>query len=81
MEIGITLYDFLTKRTQVGELCIICEDGWRLGAGWIDNEDLFLSGISNRLLKKRVKSDGWDKINIKDKYGKWQNIPCHYINV
>lgn len=35
------LRDFLHKKTNAKELCIIREDGWIIASCWIDYEDLF----------------------------------------
>lgn len=75
------LNKFLLEETQVKELCVIREDGWRTGTVWIDNEDLFKYSVAPRLLDKVVKSDEWGTITVIDQYEEEREIPCHYIDV
>lgn len=75
------LNKFLLEETQVKELCVIREDGWRTGAVWIDNEDLFIHSVAPRLLNKVVKSDEWGTITIVDQFKEEREIPCHYIDI
>lgn len=34
--------DFCLKKTQAKELCVFRDQGWIVGATWIDYEDLFI---------------------------------------
>ena len=77
----LTLKDFLMNRTGVLELCIIREDGWRTGAVWIDNEDLWKRSMSSYMLDKIVKKDEWGVIQILGSSGLPTTVPCHYIDV
>lgn len=74
-----TLRDFLYKKTNVKELCVIREDGWIIASCWIDYEDLFY--IPNRLSDKIVKKDEWGYLEIVNKENVCIKIPCHYVDV
>lgn len=52
------LRDFLHKKTNAKELCIIREDGWIIVSCWIDYEDLFV--IPQNLSQKAVKKMNGD---------------------
>ena len=58
----MNLREFLLKKTNVKELCIIREDGYIIASCWIDYEDLFY--IPHKLSDKVVKSDEWDYLSI-----------------
>ena len=73
------LKDFLWKKTNATELCVIREDGWIVAACWIDYEDLF--AIPPTLKDKEVKNDEWDYLPIVNKNNAGIKIPCHYIDV
>ncbi len=77
----MTLRKFLREETLVGELCVVREDGWRTGAAWIDNEDLFMYNVSTRILDKSVKADEWGTLEIVDQVEEEHSVPCHYIDV
>lgn len=73
------LRDFLHKKTNAKELCIIREDGWIIVSCWIDYEDLFV--IPQNLSQKAVKKDEWGYISIVNENNAEIKIPCHYIDV
>lgn len=75
------LSEFLLKKTQALELCVIRESGWIVASYYIDHEDLFDRYLSHELRNMEVKGDQWGVINIKLKDGKVIQIPCHYIDV
>ena len=54
----MTLVDFLRTKTQVMELCVIRDGGWRVADCWIDHADLFYipSHLRNKIVKKDVVS-------------------------
>ena len=60
------------------ELCIIRENGWIVGAVWIDHEDLF--AIHPDLREAEVRSDEWGTIPIATEHGDTIEVPCHYID-
>lgn len=74
-----TLRNFLHKKTNARELCVIQEDGWIVATCWIDYEDLF--AIPHSLADKVVKSDKWGYLEIVNEDNACIKIPCHYINV
>lgn len=74
-----TLRNFLHKKTNARELCVIQEDGWIVATCWIDYEDLF--AIPHSLADKVVKSDKWGYLEIVNEDNACINIPCHYVNV
>lgn len=80
MEI-MNLIQFLREKTDVCELCIIREDGWRTGAVWIDNEDLWIRCISSTVMRMPVKGDSWGVITIINAHGEKKDVPCHYIDI
>lgn len=73
------LRDFLHKKTNAKELCIIREDGWIAASCWIDYEDLFV--IPQNLSQKAVKKDEWGYIGIVNENNSEIKIPCHCIDV
>ncbi len=75
------LSEFLLKKTQPLELCVIRNNGWIVASCYIDHEDLFEEYMDNRLCDKEVKGDEWGAINITLKKGDVIQIPCHYIDV
>lgn len=76
--ITMTVKEFCTKKTQIGELCVFRNSGWIIGATWIDSEDLFT--MSNDIKNKKVKSDEWGTLTVRTKHGNKTNVPCHYID-
>ena len=77
----MTLYEFLRKKTQALELCVVRENGWIAATYFIDYEDLFCRHLSKRLGDMEVKNDEWSVIDIKCRDGKIIQTPCHYIDV
>lgn len=75
----MTLREFLLKKTNALELCVICEDGWITATCWIDYEDLF--HIPPKLENKIVKGDKWDYLTIVNENNASIKIPCHYIDI
>ena len=73
------LREFLLKKTNVKELCIIREDGYIVASCWIDCEDLFY--IPHKLADKVVKNDEWDYLSIVNENNAEIKIPCHYVDV
>lgn len=70
--------DFCLKKTQAKELCVFRDQGWIVGATWIDYEDLFI--ISHDIRDGVVISDEWGTLPIITEYGDKMEIPCHYID-
>lgn len=77
MNEDVTLYEFLLHKTQSLELCAICEGGWVTSTCWIDHEDLFR--VHPQLKDRRVESDKWETLTVRDGSGNTQVVPCHYI--
>lgn len=77
MNKDITLYEFLLHKTQSLELCAICECGWVTSTCWIDHEYLFR--VHPQLKDRRVESDRWETLTVRDASGNTQLVPCHYI--
>ena len=75
------LIEFLRKKTQALELCVVCDSGWRVATYFIDYEDLFCRHLDHKLGEKEVKSDKWDYLPIVNENGAKIQIWCHYINV
>lgn len=78
-ETKVILRDFLRRKTQALELCVITDDGWIVATCWIDHEDLF--HIPPKLADKEVKNDEWGELTIVNENGISIKIPCHYVNV
>ena len=77
----ITLHEFLCKKTDVMELCVICEQGWIVCTAWIDSEDLFIGSIITRILERPVVGDAWGTITIAGPGEERREVPCHYIDI
>lgn len=77
----MTLSEFLLKKTQALELCVIRDSGWIVASCYIDHEDLFHGRLHQKLRDMEIKGDEWGVINTKLKDGKVIQIPCHYIDV
>ena len=75
----MTLRDFLRKKTNAKELCVIRDSGWIVASCWIDYEDLFF--IPNRLADSIVKKDEWGYLPIVNENNAEIKIPCHYVDV
>lgn len=77
--IYMKLRDFLRKKTNAKELCVIRKSGWIVATAWIDYEDLF--HIPHTLADKVVKSDEWDYLPIVNENNAEIKIRCHFIDV
>lgn len=75
----MTLRDFLRKKTNAMELCVIRDSGWIVASCWIDYEDLF--AIPHRLADNTVKKDEWGYLSIVNENNACIQIPCHYVDV
>lgn len=75
-----TVSEFLLHNTQVGELCVIRDQGWVVATVWIDSEDLFAGYLGEAVRGWTVQSDSWGTIGVYDKNGQQTRIPCHYID-
>lgn len=75
----MTVREFLLKRTEVKELCVIRDSGYIVMTAWIDYEDLFATHPNYD--QREVKSDSWGTIPIRNHNGKAVNVDCHYIDV
>ena len=73
------LREFLLKKTNVKELCVIRDSGWIVATCWIDYEDLF--AIPNRLANNIVKKDEWGYLSVVNENNAEIKIPCHYVDV
>lgn len=73
------LREFLLKKTNVKELCVIRDDGWIVASCWIDYEDLFYS--PHNLADKVVKNDEWGYLSIVNENNAEIKIPCHFVDV
>lgn len=75
----MTLKEFLLKKTNAEELCVIREGGWIAASCWIDYEDLFF--VPQRLSNMVVKNDEWDYLPVVNENNARIKIPCHYVDV
>lgn len=75
----MTLWEFLRKKTEARELCVIRESGYIVASCWIDYEDLF--HVPPRLADKEIKEDEWGYLTIVNKNNAELKIPCHYVDV
>ena len=73
------LREFLLKKTNVKELCVIRDSGWIIASCWIDYEDLFC--VPHNLKDKVVKNDEWGYLSIVNENNAEIKIPCHYVDV
>lgn len=73
------LREFLLKKTNVKELCVIRDSGYIVASCWIDYEDLFY--IPHKLADKLVKNDEWGYLSIVNENNAEIKIPCHYVDV
>lgn len=71
--------EFLSKNTEVKELCVIRDSGYIIMTAWIDYEDLFV--INDKIGNKIVKSDIWGTIPIRNHNGNTIEVDCHYIDI
>lgn len=75
----MTVREFLLKKTDVRELCVVRDTGYIVMTAWIDCEDLF--AINDNIGGKTVKSDSWGTIRIRTHEGNVVEIDCHYIDI
>lgn len=73
------LGEFLLKRTQTHELCVIRESGWIIATCWIDHEDLFR--LPEDLWNRSISCQEWGMLLVVDNFGEKTKIPCHYIDI
>ena len=69
------LREFLNKHASVGEIVIIRENGWQIGMTRIDNDCLYLEGLSTRLLEL------YEVINFTYEQREWANVYVLVINI
>lgn len=66
----MTLRTFLKKCTRIGDIVLIRENGWQIGMTRIDNDELYLIGLSPRLLDEyevanyTVEQRDWATVDI-----------------
>lgn len=58
----IKLREFLLKYTKTCDICYITECGYNLAMCYIDSEDLFIRGMSERVLNKKVIKYNYTKL-------------------
>lgn len=75
----MTVREFLLKKTDVRELCVVRDTGYIVMTAWIDCEDLF--AINDNIGGKTVKSDSWGTITIRERNGNVAEVDCHYIDI
>ena len=75
------LSEFLRKKTQELELCVVRDSGLIVATYFIIHEDLFCRHLDHRLGDKEVKGDKWDYLPIVNENGAKIQIWCHYIDV
>lgn len=51
----ITVEEYLREKTDVGEIIIFTDGGWKIGMTQIDHEDLFVQSLNKGLLNREVK--------------------------
>lgn len=73
------LREFLLKKTNAKELCVIRDSGWIVASCWIDYEDLFY--VPHKLADNVVKNDEWGYLSIVNENNAEIKIPCHYVDV
>lgn len=76
----MTVQDFLLRKTDVGELCVIRDCGWIVAVAYVDPEDLSTCAINPRLLNRPVLQDKWDKLMVKTKDGYDDSVAAHFID-
>lgn len=77
----MSLYTFLMRSTEVGELCVIREFGYICAVVLIDYQDIFNQYLSTELKDKPVKHHEWGLLPIVDEDNVQNKVPCHYIDV
>lgn len=83
---NLTLREFLLHHTRVYELCVIRDQGWIIATVWVDDEDLFIGNLKEKLLNKTVIDDHWTDSFPISKNPEYFNeghmcVPAHYIDV
>lgn len=73
------LREFLRKKTNAHELCVIRRDGWIVATCWIDREDLF--HVPSELAGKEVKCAEWGYLPIVNENNATVKVSCHYVDV
>ena len=73
------LREFLLKKTNAKELCVIRDGGWIVASCWIDYEDLFY--VPHKLADYVVKNDEWGYLSVVNENNAEILIPCHYVDV
>lgn len=71
----MTLREFLTRHANVGEIVIIRENGWQVAMTRVDNNKLYLGGLSPRLL------DDCEVINFTYESRDWATVIVLVIEV
>ena len=74
----ITVREFCLHKTQAMELCVLCDEGWIVGAVWIDHEDIFR--IPDSLKDQKVTRHYWKELTIVNADGEKMKIPAHFID-
>ena len=77
----IKLRDFLLYGTVCYELCVIRCDGWVVATAWIDDEDLFIRHMDQKLLDKDVLEDRWGSFRTVRDNGIPQTITAHIVEI
>lgn len=78
---GIKLSEFLRYKTRAEELCIICVNGWRTAAVWIDHEDLFIGYLHPELRDLIVVNEKWELLETCIDTGSREYVNAHYVYV
>ncbi len=74
----ITVREFCLRETQSTELCVLCDDGWAVGAVVIDYNDI--SMIPDSLKDKKVTHHYWSEWTIVNADGEKVEVPAHFID-
>jgi hypothetical protein len=74
----ITVLEFCLHKTQAMELCVLCDEGWIVGAVWIYHEDIFR--IPDSLKDQKVTRHYWKELTIVNADGEKMKIPAHFID-
>ena len=75
----MTLKDFLEKRTEAEQLCVIHSKGCILGTAYINRDGSY--SIASDLLNREVLTHSWEGLNVRSRHEKVWNIPSHFIEV
>lgn len=57
----MNLREALLTKTKVGDLVLLKVDGWQVGCTMIDNEDLFIGSLNDRMLLTEVLGFRYEK--------------------